>query len=295
MLRQSETNKTTMNGSISRRDFLKTTGGSMAWMALGGLATGCTHNEQHVPIGVQLFSVRHALAEDFEGTIARLADMGFEGVEFADYYGMTGQQIHQVLQKYNLRCCGTHVVVDALRGAQFEESVAFNKELGNQYFILRWIDTSQRDSRDSFLRTIQEYNRIVDRLAEHDMYLGYHNHDYIFEKFGEDYLWDILATNTSERFIMQLDTGHAALTGQDPVELIERYPGRTITMHAKAYSRVRPEAVIGEDELDWEGIVQTAETVGGTQWHILEYEIPNVPPLEALQATITNFKRIQRG
>ncbi len=125
--------------------------------------------------------------------------------------------------------------------------------------------------------------------------MGYHNHDYIFEQFDGDYLWDILAENTDDRFILQLDTGHAALMGEDPVELIYRHPGRTASIHAKAYSTVNEEAVIGEDQLGWAGIIEASETVGGIEWYILEYEIENVDPIEALEACINNFKAIQWG
>jgi sugar phosphate isomerase/epimerase len=281
--------------TISRRDFIRISCGSMAAFSLAGL-TGCgTRADAHTPLGVQLYSVRHQLDDDFEGTIAQLAEMGFEGVEFADYHGLTATEIREILDRYNLRCCGNHVMLDVLREESFEETIELNQELGNNYFIIRWIPEGDRNNRDTFMRTIDEYNETTERLAAYDMQLGYHNHDYIFEQFDGDYLWDILAENTDDRFILQLDTGHAALMGEDPVELIHRHPGRTASIHAKAYSTVNEEAVIGEDQLDWAGIIEASETVGGIEWYILEYEIENVDPIEALEACINNFKAIQRG
>jgi len=279
--------------TISRRNFISLSCSSIAAVSLGGLTGLTSKPAQKTPIGVQLYSVRHELAEDFEGTIAELADMGYEGVEFADYYGKSGAELKSILDEHNLRCCGTHVMVDVLRDDVFEETIEFNKDLGNNYFIIRWIPEDERDSRESFLQTIQEYNGIVDRLDTHGMRLGYHNHDYIFQQFGNEYLWDILAENTDDRFILQLDTGHAALMGEDPIELIHRHPGRTASIHAKAYSTENEEAVIGEDDLDWAGIIEASENVGGIEWYILEYEIENVPPLEALEACINNFREIQ--
>ena len=267
---------------------------SMAAVSLGGLTACAPRNDQLTPLGVQLYSVRHELDDDFEGTIAQLARMGYEGVEFADYHGKSAREIREILDRYDLQACGTHVVAGVLRGDNFEETVEFNRELGNENFILRWIDEEERDSRDTFMETIDEYNEIVERLSRYDMRLGYHNHDYIFDTFDGDYLWDILAENSDNRFIMQLDTGHAASVGQDPVELMHRHPGRTASMHAKAYSETNEEAVIGEDQLDWPGIIQAAKEVGGIEWHILEYEIEGVPPLEALEACIRNFREIRQ-
>lgn len=281
--------------TISRRNFISLSCSSIAAVSLSGLSGFKSKPVRYTPIGVQLYSVRHELDEDFEGTIVQLAEMGYEGVEFADYYGKSGTELRSILDNHNLRCCGTHVMLDVLRGDNFEETVEFNKDLGNKYFIIRWIPEDERESRESFLQTIEEYNEISERLEAHGMRLGYHNHDYIFQQFGDEYLWDILAENTDKRFILQLDTGHAALMGEDPVELIHRHPGRTASIHAKAYSTVNEEAVIGEDELDWAGIIEASETVGDIEWYILEYEIENVPPLEALKASINNFREIQHS
>lgn len=280
---------------ITRSNFLKISCGSIAALSFGGLVGCAAKSFNYTPLGVQLYSVRHELDEDFEGTIAKLAEMGYEGLEFADYHGLTGEEIKSILDKYDLHCCGSHVRMDALRGDAFEETVAFNKAMGNKYFIIRWIEEDERKDRETFMQTIREYNKVSEKLDEHGMRLGYHNHDYIFEKFGDEYLWDILAENTDDRFILQLDTGHATLMGIDPVEFIHRHPGRTASIHAKAYSATDEEAVVGEDDLDWEGIIEASENVGGIEWYILEYEIEGVPPLEALRACINNFREIQRG
>ncbi|MEX1136756.1 MAG: TIM barrel protein [Balneolales bacterium] len=280
--------------NFSRRDFIKLSSSTMAAASFGGLAFSSLRGPSgSTSLGVQLYSVRHELEEDFRGTIAKIAQMGFKGVEFADYFDLSAVELKGILDDNGLSCCGTHVTLDVLRGDAFEETVAFNKALGNEYFIIRWIPEEDRDSRETFLRTIEKYNQVAERLEPHGMRLGYHNHDYIFEMFGDEYLWDILAQNTDERFIMQLDTGHAAGMGQDSVELIRRYPGRSVTLHAKAYSSVNEDAVVGEDELDWAGIIDASEEVGGIEWYILEYEIEGVPPLEALKASINNFRKIR--
>lgn len=279
--------------SFTRRGFLKLSCGALATACVGGLA-GCTGAEgaPAVPIGVQLYSVRHELDEDFEGTLAELARMGFDGVEFADYHGHSAEELRAILDAHDLECCGSHIVFDDLQGERFEETVGFNQALGNNYLIIRWIDEDDRESRETFLQTIDEYNEVVERLASYDMRLGYHNHDYIFETFDGEMLWDLLAEETDERFVLQLDTGHAAGVGEDPVTLLERHPGRSASIHAKAYSASDEEAVVGEDELDWAGIMETAEATGGIEWYILEYEIEGVPPLEALEQSIENFREI---
>lgn len=172
--------------------------------------------------------------------------------------------------------------------------MAFSETLENEYFVVRWIPEEKRSSREVFTQTIEEFNQVAERLAPHGMRVGYHNHDYIFETFDGDLMWDLLAENTRDDVILQLDTGHAASVGQDPVELLRRHPDRTTTLHAKPYSDVEAAAVIGEDALDWAQIIEAAEEVGGTEWQILEYEVEGVAPLKALNECLTNFRELQQ-
>lgn len=280
---------------IHRRDFLKISGASLAVTALATLP-GCRSAvaRQTVPLGVQLYSVRHELERDFDGTLARLAEMGFEGVEFADYYGRSAEELRASLDAHGLRCCGTHIFIEDMWPESLEETVAFNRTLGNEYLIVRWLDEEMRDSRETFMETVGMFNQIASDLEPHGMRVGYHNHDYIFETFDGEMLWDILAENTRPDVMLQLDTGHAARFGLDPVDLINRHPGRTVTMHAKPYSATNEAAFLGEDELDWQGIVSAAEDTGGVEWYILEYEVEGIDPLEALEASVNAFRPIAR-
>jgi len=279
---------------VSRRRFLKLSAGVCALASVGGIAGcgGASSTATSPLIGVQLYSVRHELEKDFEGTIARLAEMGFDGVEFANYFNRSAEELRAILDEHGLACCGTHIYLDDLLGDSFEETVAFSETLENEYFIVRWIPEEKRSSRGAFMQTVGEFNQVAERLAPRGMQVGYHNHDYIFETFDGDLMWNLLAENTRDDFILQLDTGHAASIGQDPVELLRRHPDRTTTLHAKPYSSTQEEAVIGEDELAWEQIIETAEEEGGSEWFILEYEVEDVPPLEALDECFTNFRKL---
>jgi sugar phosphate isomerase/epimerase len=285
---------------LSRRQFVNWSAGVLGMSAAGGLLgcagpaerSGAQTRRGDVPIGVQLYSVRHQLPDDVAGTMTRLAQIGFEGVEFADYHGLTATEWRALLDEHGLRCCGSHVYIDDLTGNAFSETVEFNQILENPYLIIRWIEEGRRADRDFFLRTVEFFNDTAARLEPYGMRIGYHSHDFIFETFDGEQLWDILARNTRDDVILQLDTGPAARMDQDPVELLHRHAGRTATMHVKAHSDARPAAYLGDDDLDWERIVEAAESVGGIEWYILEYEIEGVPPLPALEASLANFRQI---
>jgi sugar phosphate isomerase/epimerase len=278
-------------GTISRRSFLKITAGATAATSLGGLV-GCrvTAARRTVPVGVQLYSVRHELAADLPGTISRLSTIGFEGVEFADYFGRSAQEWRSLLDDNGLRCCGTHIYLNDLQGVAFDETVAFNQVLGNEFLIVRYLAPEQRSSAATFGQTIEQFNEIAERLAPLGMRTGFHTHGYMFETIDGKTLWDTLADSTREGVVMQLDTGNAAEVGHDPVALIRRHPGRTRTMHAKAFAATDAAAIVGEDDLDWPAIVDASESVGGIEWYILEYEQEN--PLVALEASLSAFRAL---
>jgi sugar phosphate isomerase/epimerase len=284
---------------LTRRGFLQSTAGALG-LTLAGALTSCAHGtgmvgrRGRVPIGMQLYSVRHELARDLPGTLDRLAGMGFEGVEFADYFGRPAAELRGMLDQRGLQCCGTHVYMHDLEGERFAETVDFARTLGAPYLIVRWIPDERRDGRASFLQTAQWFNDVAARLEPYRIRVGYHSHDYIFRPLDGETFWDTLARNTRDDVVLQLDTGPATMMGKDVAELLRRHPGRSATMHMKAYSTAQPAAYLGADEIDWARVVEAAETVGGIEWYILEYEIEGVPPLEALEASLAYFRQLVR-
>jgi sugar phosphate isomerase/epimerase len=277
--------------AVSRRDFLKVSSAGIGGVLLTGGLTGCGGDaaRRRVPIGVQLYSVRDELAADLPGTFERLAQIGFEGVEYADYFGRSAEELRAVMDRNGLRACGTHIHIVDMQGDALRETIEFNQTLGNEFLIIRWIPEEFRTDRESFLRLTETLNEISRTLEPHGLRAGYHAHSYIFDRFDGETMWDILAENTRPEFVMQLDTGWALEVDQDPAEIIRRHPGRLATMHVKAYERGQPGVVIGEDSTDWAAVVQAAEEVGGIEWYILEYEDDD--PLLALERSFANFSR----
>lgn len=275
---------------LSRRDFLQTSASALLAASLG---LRPSPGAAKIPVGMQLYCVRNELPKDMAGTLAALAQMGFEGVEFADYFGRSARELRQLLDDHGLRCCGTHIYLTDMLGDQLGPTVEFNQTLGNRNLIVRWMPEEMRASREAFLRTAEQFNSVAENLRPHGMRVGYHNHDYIFQRFDGEYLWNILADHTHRDVILQLDTGNAAqVDGVDVPALIRRNPGRTVTMHVKPFSKAHPDAFIGADELDWPQIFSLSESIGGTEWYIVEYEREAHPPLEALKANLDILRRM---
>jgi sugar phosphate isomerase/epimerase len=235
-----------------------------------------------IPIAVQLYSIRKDCERDLPGTLAAVAEMGYDGVEFAGYYGRTAETLWGMLDDLGLRVAGTHIPLDTLLGDQLAETIAFNQVLGNKYLIVPGLPEARRNSRAAWLETAGIFDEVAAQVADAGMVVGYHNHHIEFTAMGGELPWDTFFGNTRPEVVMQVDIGNALHGGGDPVPYIARYPGRAVTVHLKEYAADNPEALVGEGDVDWAQVFALCESVGGTEWYIVEQESYPYAPLECV-------------
>jgi sugar phosphate isomerase/epimerase len=120
------------------------------------------------------------------------------------------------------------------------------------------------------------------------MSVGYHAHAHDFEKFDGESAWDLFFGNTKPEVVMQLDTSNCRDGGADPVAVLKKYPGRARSIHLKA-SGGGPEAVIGEDKVDWKAVFAFCESQGKTEWYVVEHE-SSKDPLDAVKRCFAALK-----
>jgi sugar phosphate isomerase/epimerase len=251
-----------------------------------------------IPIALQLYSVRHDLDADLRGTLQAVAEMGYEGVEFAGAPQNEAAELKPLLDEFGLICCGWHTPFALVQDDQLEATVAFNQALENPNVIVPGIPEHLRRTREGWQKLAAFFDKLADKLAGHGMRTGYHNHHIEFAPLGGEQPWDTLFGNTGQGVIMQLDTGNAIYGGGDVIAILERYPGRAGTVHLKPYSTVAGKddprlgfgPVIGDDDTPWDQVFELCETTGGTEWYIVEYESDAYPPLEAVELCLKNLK-----
>jgi len=271
---------------VSRRDALRLGAAVLCAAAAPGRgAAGAVR----VPIGVQLYSVRHECEKDLPATLHAIAGMGYEAVEFAGYYGRGAAELRKLLDAEGLKCCGTHTALDTLEGDALAGTIAFQQALGNRFLIVPWIPEERRKTAEDWKALAALFGGISDKLAPHGMRVGYHNHNFEFAPLAGRTAWDIFFGGTKKAVVMQVDTGNCIEGGADPVALLERYPGRAVTIHVKEFSKTKPDAFVGEGELPWKRIFELCEA-GGTEWYVVEYERENQPPLPAIAHCLKNLK-----
>ncbi len=243
-----------------------------------------------IPIALQLYSVREDCARDLPGTLTAVARMGYEGVEFAGYYGRSATELRKMLDDLGLKVAGTHIGLDTLLGDNLPRTVEFNRTLGNRFLIVPGLPEERRNSRAAWLQTAHLFDEIAEKVADEGMVVGYHNHHIEFVPMEGELPWDTFFGHTRQDVVMQFDTGNALHGGADPVVFLERYPGRALTVHLKEFSRTNENALIGEGEVRWQDIFRLCETTGGTQWYIVEQESYAFPPLECVDRCLRALK-----
>jgi len=284
-----------MHRHPTRRDILKL-GGTAAATALVFPARPARAEAawKPIPVGTQLWCVRKQLATDIPGTLSAVAAAGFDAVELENAFGRPGTAWRTHLDAAKLKACGFHHTLGELQGDKLAATIEFNQAIGNRNLIIRSLAPEIYKSADLLKKTADAVNEAAEKVKAHKMRVGYHNHAADFNRIDGEYWWNRFADATTKDVILQLDTGNASqLTGAIILDLIRRNAGRTMTMHVKPFSTKNPDAYLGADELNWPGIMTAAESVGGLEWYIIEYEREGVPPLESLKANLESFKKLR--
>src|SRR2546430_7281507 len=269
---------------ISRRSFLQSTIATGALAAVGAasiphdLLAAEDYGAKKIPIGLQLYTIGGDMRKDPAGSLAKVAQLGFKGVEFAGYPSQDAKEVRKMLDDNGLKCCGSHTGINTLKGDNFAKTVEFAKIIGNTRLIApslfgRFSNDAEKDKK-MIEEMADAMSEIADKLKPEGLRTGFHCHPGEFKKIGDSTVWDIFFTRAKKEVIMQCDLGHMGSAGVDPVAYLTKYPGRASTVHVKPSAKKKRGGLVGDsdDTLNWPEIFKACETVGGTEWYIVEYD-----------------------
>jgi sugar phosphate isomerase/epimerase len=203
-------------------------------------------------ISLQLWSVKEEAAENFEEALKLTEKAGYQGVEFAGYYGKTPEEIKVLLAKYHLKAVSTHASMDRLHN-YFDEELDYAKKLGYQIIAC---PSSKCRSEDEIIADAQFLESCAKKAAKEGITVAYHNHDQEFKRFNGKYAMDILLDNMpSVKF--EPDVFWIAYAGVDPINYLKPLAAanRICAVHAKELAKEGKDNVyIGEGKIDFAGI-----------------------------------------
>lgn len=187
------------------------------------------------PVALQLYSVRDAMAEDFEGTIKAVKEMGYDGVEFAGLFGKAPADIKALLEEVGLNPISAHVPYDEL-DADPEKVIADYAEIGCKYIAIPYAVPERRPGAELFEDTVAGIRKFAEIGKKYGITFLYHNHDFEFVKIGDTYGLDLLYSMlTPDELQTELDTCWVNVGGENPAKYVEKYSGRAPVVHLKDF------------------------------------------------------------
>jgi sugar phosphate isomerase/epimerase len=279
---------------IDRRKFVKTAvqtaTGVTAATLLADKFSWAAAERRIERVGLQLYTVRDLMKADFDGTIAKVAAIGYKEVEFAGYFGRTGQQVRAACDKNGLEPISTHVQYDELDD-KFPSVIETSKTIGLKYIVCPWIPEDLRKSPDIWKQAAAKFNHCGEQSKKAGLQFAYHNHWFEFLPVDGKLPYDALLKECDGNLVkMEMDLCWITAAGSDPLKYFNLYPGRFPLVHVKDLKKLPVITAggsqnfgdtvdltsVGSGIIDWKRIFAQSEKAG-IKHYIVEHDKPEVP------------------
>lgn len=268
-----------------------------SFLALTAAAPLALAKPKHIPIGLELYSVRDQLKQDLMGTVSAVAKMGYEGVEFyAPYFDWTpaySKQVRKLLDDLGIRCFSTHNSAKSFTPENLPHAIELNHIIGSKFIIMA--SAGKNETLDDWKKVAATLTTAAETLKPEDLLTGFHNHKAEFDPIGGKRPMDVLAANTPKSVTLQLDIGTCVEAGSDPIAWINSNPGRITSMHCKDWAPGAGkgyEVLIGEGAVPWKKALHAATKTGGIEYYLIEQEGSRFPPMETAERSLKAFKAL---
>ena len=279
---------------MNRRSFVR-------GMLLGAVGAACVPGPRSAyarkklsKIGVQLYTVRRELEADFEGTLAKVASLGFREVEFAGYYGRTHAQVKAILARNGLSAPSAHFQSVVSSGG-VREAIEAAAVVGHEYLVYAWLPPEERKTLDDYKRLAGRLNRAGEECKRAGLQFGYHNHDFEFAAVEGRIPYDLILEATDARLVkMELDLYWITKGGQSPLAYFRKYPGRFPLVHVKDMDSTprRHFTEVGRGRVDFKEIFAASERAGIKHYFVEQDETP-ASPFDSAKASLDYLKRLR--
>ncbi len=291
---------------MNRRTFIRST----AAAGLGGLAllgSGCageggsapspdepgaaTNGHSLARIGVQLYTVRSILENDFVGGIEKVAAAGYDEVEFAGYFDRSPADVKALLDRLGLAAPSAHVGLDALKD-DLDAVVEAARVIGHQFVVCPWLAPNQRRTLDDYRGHAAFFNEAGKRFKDEGIQFAYHNHDFEFEPIDGRMPYDLLLAETDADLVkMELDLYWITYAGQDPLAYFAKHPGRFPLCHVKDMAADRTMTPAGQGTIDFAAVFAKSDEAG-LQHYFVEHDNAE-DPIQSITTSYTYLRALR--
>jgi len=277
--------------SATRREFLVAAAASAITMP------AAFAQSKKTPIGLELYSVRSALAADPTGTVKKVAAMGYQVVEiFSPYYTWTMDQakdMKKLLDDLGIVCHSTHNNLPSFQAANLQKTIDLNHAIGGKFVVLA--SSIRSTNPDDWKKlAVETLGPALETLRAAGLRGGYHNHQAEFVSTnGGPRPIEVIAANTPKDFMLQFDVGTCVEVGGDPVAWVNANPGRINSLHLKDWNKERGYRVLfGEGAVPWKAVLTAAEKTGGAEYFLIEQEGSDYSEFDTAQRCLDAYRKM---
>jgi sugar phosphate isomerase/epimerase len=282
---------------MNRRTFIESSIATAVVTATANSTWGAASVHHIDRVGLQLYTVRELMKQDFEGTVAGVAKIGYKEVEFAGYFDHQPKDIRAILDKLHLTAPSEHVSYEVVQN-KWPETLDSAHVVGHNFIVCPSIDEAERKKAAGYKKAAELFNRAGAASKKAGIQFAYHNHSWEFVpladgdgKFG----YDILLSETDPKLVkMEMDLCWITIAGQDPLTYFNRYPGRFPLVHVKDWTK-GPDGKMGEKDghmadvgggaIDWKRLFAQSKKAG-IEHYFVENDEPT-SPIEDLRKSYT--------
>lgn len=261
---------------MNRKDFI-----SLSGLGFLGLYACGTSNmiSKEKPLAIQLYTIRDAVSANLEKSLERLANLGFTQLEIYGYdgkfFGKNRAEFQTILKNVGMEVISSHHTTGIVHNSKgtllnnWEQSVEDLYFIGSKYMVCSYLFPEER--------TAEHYKKLPELLNKSGLMtkkaaigFAYHNHDFEFEKFEENTIYDFILDNTDSDLVkMELDLYWISKAGLNSVEYFEKYPRRFPLWHVKDMKAgTKDFAEIGNGTIDFKTIFEAREKAGLKHWFV---------------------------
>jgi len=277
---------------MNRRSFLETAATVGAATLLNSRLGWAAANHKFGNIGLQLYTVRDEMKADFEGTLAKVAAIGYKEVEFAGYFDHSPKDVRAAIDRHGLLSPACHVAYDTL-GDKWPGQIESAKIIGQSYIVCPWFPEELRKQPGAWQHAADTFNRAGEASKKAGIQFAYHNHWFEFIPVDGKLPYDFLLENCDPNLVkMEMDLCWITVGGGDPLKYFDRYPGRFPLVHVKDMKRLPKVSEaggqnfgdslkddmteVGSGVIDWKRIFAQSEKAG-IKHYIVEHDKPAAP------------------
>jgi sugar phosphate isomerase/epimerase len=290
---------------LSRKEFLQLSGLALAGAMLPNATAFAAPARK---TGVQLYTLREQLPKDLEGTLKKVAAIGYKEVELFGYsdgkfFGKTAKEFKALLKSLGLSApsghytTGTSTAMPSAKGTlanDWNRAVADAAELGQKYMICAFLFPDERKTLDQYKRHIELFNKSAEVCKKSGIQFGYHNHDFEFVPINGQVPYDLILKGTDPKMVqMELDLYWTSFAKVDALDLFKKNPGRFPMWHVKDMekSASRTFAEVGTGSIDFKRLFAAAGTAGLKHFFV-EQDQTKRPPLESIEISYKNVQKL---